>query len=158
MARFDMLELTGNRVVVTGTDMLGQTGKVVIDGTEWAGLKRHDAAHRAEAEYDEAVTKFFAPMVAAQEKYEAVIAGTDDEDPIESIVLHEAVEATEGRPEVKARLSKDSQILRLIESNEFERLLWVTESNLEIVKAGVTPAAVQPMLDEDPAVFDGDDN
>lgn len=146
MARFEMLELTGNRVVVTGTDLLGQTGKVVIDGTEWAGLKRHDAAHQAEAEFDAALQAWAAPMIEAQEKYEAAIAA-DDQDPLEYMVLHEEVVATEGRPEVRARLSKDSQILRLIEDNDFDRLYWVTESNLEILKAGASP--VQPMLDED---------
>lgn len=154
-SKFTAVELTGHRYVVTGTDVIGNTGKVVLDGTEWAGIKRHDAAHKAEAEYDEAVNKFFAPMVAAQEKLDAILAGSDDEDPIEYMVLHEAVEATPGHKEVRAHLSKDSQVLRLIEDNDTDRLLWVTESTLEITKAGTNVAAVIASSTSDPSLFDG---
>lgn len=153
-SKFTAVELTGHRYVVTGTDVIGQTGKIVLDGTEWAAIKRHDAVHKAEAEFDEAVNTMFAPMIEAQEKLDAVLNAEDDADPIEYMVLHEAVEATPGQKEVRAHLSKDSQILRLIEDNDTDRLFWVSESTLEITKAGTNVSAVMASSTNDPSLFD----
>lgn len=129
---FSTKQLVGSRTLVTGNDNFGNSGSVVLDSSQWESVKAHDEAHQAEDLFNSSVEEFFAPLTAAAEILEAAAQGKA-EDPISYIVLHEAVEGVAPRPSDTLRLTKASQILRLLELNGGDRLVWVND-DLEILE------------------------
>lgn len=127
---FNAKALMGNRYLVAGTDFTGAEGAVVIDGTQWNQVVSWDKSKRAQATFDEAVNSFFAPLLEAAEAMEQEHVG----DSIGTLVLEEGTEGTAGVPAKVVQLTKDSIILRLIENNETDRLIWVYP-NLEVLEA-----------------------
>ena len=133
---FTTQTLTGQRVLVIGTDINGVTGQVVVDGSEWADINAHKQHAEAHADFDAGVEEFFAPLLELAEKLEQTLEVPTDE--TEYIVISEGVEATEGRQRQVVRLTKDSQVLRLIDQCEDDRLIWVN-GELEILAASPAP-------------------
>jgi hypothetical protein len=125
---FKTQALTGNRVIVSGTDVNGVQNQTVVDGSEWAGIKAERNFAGAEANFEASVEEFFAPLLAAAEEMGKALEVPTDE--LEYLVISEGVE----------RLSKDSQVLRLIEDGNDHRLVWVGD-DLEIL-AEVTSTQV----------------
>lgn len=139
---FTTLNLTGERVLVKGTDTQGTEGSVVLDATEWNQVKRQQAHASAHEDFDATVEEFFAPLLAAAEKFEDSKA-QPELDPIAYVVVHEGTPAVQGQDEVRLRLSGDSIVLRLLESGDTDRLVWVHEQ-LEVLETlpGTQPAQV----------------
>lgn len=128
---FTTLALTGDRVLVKGTDSQGTTGETVLDGSEWAEIQRRRQLTKAHADFDSVVEDFFAPIIAAQEALNVEHDGKVD-DPSSYVVFDEGQEATPGRRPVVSLLSKDSIVLRLLEEGHDDRLVWVNDE-LEVL-------------------------
>lgn len=135
---FTTKQLTGERVLVTGTDVLGTTGTTVLDSSEWNGVKAHLGYHEATDEFDAKVAEFFAPLTEAAEKLAAAgYTPQVDEDAI--VVFDEGVEPTVGKQREVAHLGRDSIVLRLLERGDHDRLVWVNDS-LEVLTKEELPA------------------
>lgn len=137
---FTTTALVGDRVLVRGQDFLGTEGQVVLDSSQWSEVNRTKQFKEASSEFDAAVEEFFAPLTAAADKAKA--KGKKEQDPIEFVVLDEGTEGTPGTPAHLVKLTKDSQILRLIEDNAgTDRLAWVNDT-LEILAASQSASNV----------------
>lgn len=138
---FTTRNLTGERVLVKGTDIEGGVGEEVLDASQWNELKARSDLQTAGAEFDEAVEKFYAPLLAAAEKVGKTLERPEDS--LAFVVLDEGSEAVPGRPKHTVKLTRDSMILRLVEDGHTDRLVWVGEQ-LEILE-------VLPTTDTTPA-------
>lgn len=119
---FKTQALTGNRVLVSeGTGK--NTKSVVLDGSQWAEIKAARAFADADEAFNETVAEFFRPITDAAEAANKAIDVPTDE--LEFIVLAEGVEGVASEPAHVVQLTKDSQILRLIEEGDTSRLVWV---------------------------------
>lgn len=141
MGNFTTATLTNDRVMVKGTDRFGTEGTTVLDGSEWAQVKRHQAFHTAESAFDQSVEEFFAPLMAAADQLEQALS-VPKPDPITYVVLDEGEEGTDGRERSVIKLSPDSVVLRIIESGETDRLVWVMDS-LEVMTVEDVPAEAE---------------
>ena len=120
---FNITRLSGERALVQGTDE-GET--TVLETGEFDRLKGNTALKEAEADFGAKVKEFFAPVVEASEAFEqAKKAALTVNDPAFRVVVQEAIEATAGQAEQVHILGLDAAILRLIESGDTSRLLWV---------------------------------
>ena len=120
---FNITRLSGERALVQGTDE-GET--TVLETGEFDRLKGNTALKEAEADFGAKVKEFFAPVVEASEAFEqAKKAALTINDPAFRVVVQEAIEATAGQAELVHILGRDAAILRLIESGDTSRLLWV---------------------------------
>lgn len=120
---FNVTRLAGARALVQGTD---EGESTILYTGEFDELKGNTALKEAEADFDTKVKEFFAPVVEASEAFEqAKKAVLTVNDPAFRVVVQEAIEATAGQRERVHILSRDSAILRLIESGDTSRLLWV---------------------------------
>ena len=132
MSEFNTTNLAGQRVLVTGSKKNQQT---ILDSTEWDSVKAHQAYHLAGDEFDAAVAAFFAPIVEAAEQANAALAESlPKRDDAFVVVLSEGIEGVEEvEPEV-VQLGRDAAILRMIESGDTSRLIWVGDT-IEITAA-----------------------
>lgn len=140
MSKFSTTKLADGRVLVQGTDGNGTAGKTILDGTQWDVLKSAVKAKERGVVFDEKVKEFFAPLldlVKHQEEEEE----QGVRDPAFHVVLNEGTKGEAAVPEEVVHLSKDSAIIRMIENGDTERLIWITDSVLEIL-APVNEAAV----------------
>lgn len=120
---FNVTRLAGSRALVQGTD---EGESTILFTMEYDELKGNTALQEAEADFGAKVKEFFAPVVEASEAFEqAKKAALTVNDPAFRVVVQEAIEATAGQRERVHILSRDSAILRLIESGDTSRLLWV---------------------------------
>ena len=120
---FNVTRLAGARALVQGTDEGESTTLFTIEYDE---LKGNTALKEAEADFGAKVKEFFAPVVEASEAFEqAKKAALTVNDPAFRVVVQEAIEATAGQREQVHILGRDAAILRLIESGDTSRLLWV---------------------------------
>lgn len=138
MATFSTTNLVDNRVLVRGNDDLGNSGSTVLDGEQWADLNSHAEYSQAEADFNAAVEAFFAPITEATEALQKSLEKPTDS--LGYVVLQEATEGQAPQEQVLVKLTRDSQILRLIESGEASRLIWV-DGDLEILAAPVAVIA-----------------
>ena len=121
---FTTTNLRDHRVLVSGTDVTGTAGQVVLDGRQWHELTKHQGFSKAEEKFNKKVEKFFAPLVKAADEYEKATAA-EAEDELGFIVLQEEVVGQKGKAAIKERLTHDSIILRLLEAKQDDRLIWV---------------------------------
>jgi hypothetical protein len=128
---FSTLSLTGERIVVKGTDIEGGVGETILDASQWNELKARKTFDSATDAFNEAVEAFFAPLMEAADKIGKTLE--KPEDSLGFVVLDEGVEATPGRAPHVVKLTKDSMILRLLEDGNTDRLVWVGDS-LEILE------------------------
>lgn len=138
MSQFTTISLSGERVLVKGTDRFGTEGQTVLDGSTWAEVKRHRAFHLATDGFDAAVETFFAPLMEAADQLNKAIA-TPKPDPDTYVILVEGEEGTPGRQQEVIKLDADSVVLRLIERGDTDRLVWVMDS-LEIMTVEDVPS------------------
>lgn len=144
---FNTTKLTGHRVLIE--DPRYADRQYVADSSQWDEYKQHRVEARVADGFDAAVQEMFAPLVAAAEAAEAaLVASLPKPDPNAYVQMQEGEDATEGTPAIMLILNKDSQILRLIESGDTDRLRWVKNS-IEILEY-VEPAIVK---DEDTEVI-----
>ena len=120
---FNVTRLAGARALVQGTD---EGESTILFTIEYDELKGNTALKEAESEFDAKVKEFFAPVTEASEAFEqAKKAALTVNDPAFRVVVQEAIEATAGQTERVHILGRDTAILRLIESGDTSRLLWV---------------------------------
>lgn len=120
---FNVTRLAGERALVQGTD---EGESTILHTKEYDYFKGNTALKEAEVEFDTKVKEFFAPVVEASEAFEqAKKAALTVNDPAFRVVMQEAIEATAGQDEWVHILDRDTAILRLIESGDTSRLLWV---------------------------------
>lgn len=120
---FNVTRLAGARALVQGTD---EGESTILFTTEYDELKGNTALKEAEADFDTKVKEFFAPVTEASEAFEqAKKAALTVNDPAFRVVVQEAIEATAGQRERAHFLGRDTAILRLIDSGDTSRLLWV---------------------------------
>ncbi len=120
---FNVTRLAGARALVQGTD---EGESTILYTEEFDELKGNTALKEAEADFDTKVKEFFAPVVEASEAFEqAKKAALTVNDPAFRVVVKEAIEATAGQTERVRIVQRDTAILRLIESGDTSRLLWV---------------------------------
>lgn len=150
MSQFTTVALTGDRVLVKGTDRFGTTGETVLDGSTWAEVKRHTAFKDAESTFNEAVEDFFAPLMEAADQLQSTLS-VRKPDPDTYVVLEEGEAATPGRQREVIHLDADSVVLRLIEAGQTDRLVWVMD-RLEVMQVQELPAEDTFV---DPTDYDG---
>ena len=120
---FNVTRLAGARALVQGTD---EGESTILSTIEYDELKGNTSLKEAEADFDAKVKEFFAPVVEASEAFEqAKKAALTVNDPAFRVVVQEAIEATAGQHERVHILGRDTAILRLIDSGDTSRLLWV---------------------------------
>jgi hypothetical protein len=129
---FIVQNMLGDEALVTGTDKLGNTGKMRVSTTQWDELKARENFSSAQADFDAEVEKFFKPLTKAAKKAEKAL-NAKAPDAVSYIVLTEAVKEVSGQPAQVIALTKDSIILRLIEEGNTDRLVWVDEFNLGVL-------------------------
>lgn len=135
---FTTQRLTNHRVLVKDTNG-SEVKTTVLDSEQWDEIKRHQQFDVASDAFDEAVKNFFAPLTEAADAAEK--AFSMPEDTLGIIVMHEGVEGIEEQPTVVISLTHDSMVLRLIESGDTSRLVWVNDE-LEILEVAVPVAPV----------------
>ena len=144
---FTTTALVGNRVLVTGTDFLGTEGKAVLDSSQWVAVNARKQHNVASKEFDTAVEEFFAPLTQAADKAHAATQGPV-EDPITYVVIDDAVEGVQGKPAHVEKLTRDSVILRILETDaDCTRLAWVGDQ-LEVLAADQTANTAVPTAAE----------
>lgn len=146
---FTVTRLAGSEALVSGTDKFNVSGQTVVSTAQWDDIKNHKLYHSATEDFDAKVKEFFSDILDAAAEVQAVLDGsTKAQDPTEFVVFSEGTEGVEAvEPEVK-RLSKDSQILRLIEEGNSDRLLWVHD---ELVITEYIPDTPLPVGEFAPA-------
>ena len=131
---FNVVELAGHRALVTGDG----NQQCILDTTERDELRLLIENREVDQMFDEAVDDFFEPLTRAAElhdlRHELLAQQFNQaDDPAFSLVLKEAVEGVEGVEEERVVLSHDSVVLRLIDSGQTDRLVWVGNDHIEIV-------------------------
>lgn len=120
---FTTINLANDQVLVEGTDIRGNSGSVVLDGTEWNAMQERNRINGAFEKFDESVEAFFAPLVEAAKQVSEAHKVTID--PLLYIVEQEEVQPQEGKSERLIRLNADTVVLRAIALDKTDRLIWV---------------------------------
>jgi hypothetical protein len=117
-------------VLVSGADVDGNKGQVVLDASQWLELKARADVKTAGEAFDAAVEEFYKPLLEAAEKVGKSLERPEDS--LGFVTLDEGQDHVPGRAPQIVRLTKDSMILRLIEDGGTDRLVWVGD-DLEIL-------------------------
>ena len=132
MSIFNVTHLSGQRALVQ--DASG-TRWTVLDTTQWDEIKHRLAHDDAEKDFGAAVEEFFKPLVEACDLAEEKLAATlPKTDPAFTVEITPAVEGVEGASAVTFVLNHDSAVLRILESGDHSRLIWVGNT-IEILAA-----------------------
>ena len=131
MAQFTTTNLTGERVLVRGTDQFGTEGQTIVHAEQWNDIKARSSHLEAHENFDAAVEEFFAPLMEAADLLNS--SAQPKVDPISYVVLQEGTEAQQGQDEIAVKLSVDSIVLRLLEQGDYGRLVWVNDQ-LEVLE------------------------
>lgn len=133
MSMFNTTKLAGQRVLVSNTS--GDQFEI-LDSAEWDEIKLHVAHLEAADAYDATIMEFFAPLLEAADAAAENLAklAAEANDPAFTIVVAEGTEGVEAQPAETITLSRDSAILRMIESGDTSRLVWVG-NRIEIIAA-----------------------
>lgn len=132
MSEFTITRLVNHRAIVQGVDIFGVEGQTIIDTEQWEELVARDQHLLAHEEFDAAVEEFYAPLTTAADKVTETLSVPEDD--IAILTLELGQEAVEGRDALQVRLTRGSVIMRLIEDNETDRLVWV-DNDLEVLAA-----------------------
>jgi hypothetical protein len=136
---FTTSKMLNHQVLVTGTDLTGNTGRATLDSTQWDEINERKQFDAATDEFTAAVEAFFAPLQEAVDKVEK--AGEKSHDPIGFVVFDEGSEGVAATPRKAVELTTDSIVLRLLESGDTDRLVWVDDSNLGVLEVAVPVSA-----------------
>lgn len=129
---FSITRLVNHRVLVKGEDSFGTTGSVTLNSQQWDEINADKQYSQALEAFDSAVESFFAPLIeAADAATAATLQGPQD--PMSYVVLNEEVEGVQAKPAQLIHLNDDSIVIRLIESGDTDRLVWV-DGRLEVLE------------------------
>ena len=124
---FNLTMLAGNQALITG-DKSKQ--RCVLDATQWIQIKQHQARIKAEEVFDATVEEFYKPLTEAAGEYESRLGQLMKADPAFEYVLQPGAEGTEKTSREVYYLDNASAILRMIESGDTSRLIWVGDQIL----------------------------
>ena len=116
---FIVTPLINAQYLVTGTDITGQSGTVVLESEAWDFVKHLRAHEVADAEFDVAVEAFFAPIVDAAAKARATVARPGNQ--WATVTFGEDVEGSKART---IELDTAGIILRILEETDGSALRW----------------------------------
>ena len=126
MSNFNVTRLSGQRALVQEP---GGTHQALLDTTQWDDIKHRLAHDDAEKDFGAAVEEFFKPLVEACDLAEEKLAATlPKTDPAFTVEIAPAVEGVEGAPAVTFVLNHDSAVLRILESGDHSRLIWMGDT------------------------------
>ena len=125
MSTFNAVALAGGRTLVTGQDDNLVQHSAILDSTQWNEIKEQQQRVAAGKEMDDAIRAFYSPLTEAAEKLKAKVTPVDEAFFVE---VAEAVPAVEGKAGMQIALTRDSVILRLLESGDTSRLIWVGDT------------------------------
>lgn len=129
MSKFITTRLAGDRMLVTN----GGKKQTILDTAQWDNLKALSQTNEAQADFDQAVKDFFAPLTDAIDKLETAKAPKVDDTFL--VVIGETVEGTPDKQARVYHLGHDAAVLRILESGDHSRLVWVGNDAIEIVAA-----------------------
>ena len=124
---FNLTMLAGNQALITG-DKSKQ--RCVLDASQWIQIKQHQARIEAEEVFDATVEEFYKPLTEAAGEYESRLGQIVKADPAFEYVLQPGTEGTEKTSREVYYLDNASAILRMIESGNTDRLIWVNDQIL----------------------------
>lgn len=124
---FTTTNLFGGSVLVSGTDIGGKDGEIVLRSEPWAAIVKFKAQQAADKEFNEGVEEFFAPIVEAAEKRDAAVA---DAEKWNLVTLGEDVEGHESET---VELDEDGVLLRLLDETDGSMLRWVGDRLVAVV-------------------------
>ena len=119
---FDLTMLAGDQALVTGSK---KAQRCVLDASQWIQIKQHQARIEAEEVFDATVEEFFKPLTEAAGEYESRLGQIMKADPAFEYVIQPGAEGTEKTSREVYYLDDASAILRMIESGDTSRLIWV---------------------------------
>lgn len=141
---FTTTELADGQIIVEGTDVRGNEGQMVVNGSQWFALKRRTAHSEAVTRIDDAIAELVAPIQAAVDAANETLR-LPELDPLLYIVEQEEKEGVPFQQKITTKLNHDSVILRAIETGQDNRLIWVN---------GVLVLTAQASTPQPPAVED----
>lgn len=150
---FNTTRLAGNRMLVSGYEA---EQRAILDTTEWDEIK-HQLQHKAAADYfDTKVAEFFAPITEATDAVNSMLeqAHAALSDPAFSLVVEPGTEGVEPEPRIEITLGRDAAILRLLESGDTSRLIWVGDTIEIVALVNPTFVAYDPTADNAAGVDD----
>lgn len=121
MNTFKYTQTTSNQVVVEGTDSHGVFNKLIVDGEQWASIKQVEETLLAAQEFDAAVEEFFRPLTDAAPV-------SEKQSDFATYTLKQGKDAVEEVLPLQYELTNDSQILRAIDFELFDLLMWVGDN------------------------------
>ena len=128
---FQITYLAGDKALVTGN--AGQ--QTILDAEEYLLLKRHIQEKGLVQAYDQTVSEFFKPLTDASEAITAAARDAAKQDPDFILVVKEEVSGVTPVQQEIYQLGHDTVVLKLIEENRTERLLWIGQDRIEILAA-----------------------
>lgn len=132
MSNFNVTRLAGQRALVQDAS---DTHRAILYTAEWDEVKHRLAHDDAEKDFGAAVEEFFKPLEEAINQAEEKLAATlPKTDPAFTVEIAPEVEGVEGTQAVTFALSHDSAVLRILESGDHSRLIWVGNT-IEILAA-----------------------
>ena len=132
MSKFSTLPLVNNQVLVIDSV---ENKMTKLDAGEWNRIKIWEKKVDATEAFDAEIAEYFKPFNEILDNAVRKFEGLEPKvDPNSAYEVTEGVDAVEGVKPKTYSLSKDSQILRLIESGQDDRLIWIGEE-LEILAA-----------------------
>ena len=124
---FNLTMLAGDQALVTGSK---KAQRCVLDASQWIQIKQHQARIEAEEVFDATVEEFYKPLTEAAGEYESRLGQIMKADPAFDYVIQPGAEGTEETSRVVYYLDNASAILRMIESGDTSRLIWVGDQIL----------------------------
>ena len=124
---FDLTMLAGGQALVTGSK---PKQHCVLDARQWIQIKQHQARIEAEEVFDATVEEFYKPLTEAAGEYESRLGQIMKADPAFEYVIQPGAEGTEKTSREVYYLDDASAILRMIESGDTSRLIWVGDQIL----------------------------
>jgi hypothetical protein len=121
MAKLAVTPLASGGYLVEGQDSKGVDGSTILRSDRWDYVQHLRAHEVADAEFDAAVEKFFAPLTKAAEKAVAAVTGRTNE--FATVTIGETVE---GKQAQVIELDEAGVILRLIDEGKTDHLRWIS--------------------------------
>ena len=153
---FNVTELAGHRALVTGD----ANQQCILDTTERDELRLMLENREVDEMFEENIEDFFAPLTRAAElhdlQHKALAKQFEQtDDPAFNFVMKAGVEGVEAVEEERVILSHDSVVLRLIDSGQTDRLVWVGNDTIEVIAQKQPARTVVDEIDIDdlPAEF-----
>ena len=152
---FNVTELAGHRALVTGD----ANQQCILDTTERDELRLMLGHREIDEMFEEGIEDFFEPLTRAAELHdlrheELVRQFEQTDDPVFNFVLKAGVEGVEAVEEERVVLSHDSVVLRLIDSGQTDRLVWVGNDTIEVIAQKPARTVVDEIdIDDMPAEF-----